>query len=148
MQKYPYPDTRVSFDDFFSKKITKHRIVNATLLHYWCLCIIFALPINADTAGFFTSMLCAIHCSAVPVLISLGLLGSGTWLHNHMIDWVVIGFGIIIASYSLLGDFVRKHRNLLPLGMALTGFLFLLIGTFPVSVQAVQYNHAPIWWIT
>jgi len=21
MQKYPYPDTRVSFDDFFSKKI-------------------------------------------------------------------------------------------------------------------------------
>jgi len=33
MQKYPYPDTRVSFDDFFSKKITKQRIVNATLLH-------------------------------------------------------------------------------------------------------------------
>ena len=84
--------------------------------------------INADTAGFFTSMLCAIHCSAVPVLVSLGLLGSGTWLHNHMIDWVVIGFGIIIASYSLLGDFIRKHRNILPLGMALTGFLFLLIG--------------------
>lgn len=84
--------------------------------------------INADTAGFFTSMLCAIHCSAVPVLISLGLLGSSTWLHNHMIDWVVIGFGIIIASYSLLGDFIRKHRNILPLGMALTGFLFLLIG--------------------
>ena len=71
--------------------------------------------INADTAGFFTSMLCAIHCSAVPVLISLGLLGSGTWLHNHMIDWVVIGFGVIIASYSLFGDFVRKHRNILPL---------------------------------
>ena len=84
--------------------------------------------INADTAGFFTSMLCAIHCSAVPVLVSLGLLGSGTWLHNHMIDWVVIGFGIIIASYSLLGDFIRKHRNILPLGMAFTGFLFLLIG--------------------
>lgn len=84
--------------------------------------------INADTAGFFTSMLCAIHCSAVPVLVSLGLLGSGTWLHNHMIDWVVIGFGVIIASYSLLGDFIRKHRNILPLGMAFTGFLFLLIG--------------------
>jgi len=84
--------------------------------------------INADTAGFFTSMLCAIHCSAVPVLISLGLLGSGTWLHNHMIDWVVIGFGVIIASYSLFGDFVRKHRNILPLVLALTGFIFLLIG--------------------
>lgn len=84
--------------------------------------------VNPDTAGFFTSMLCAIHCSAVPVLISMGLLSSSTWLHNHMIDWVVIGTGILIASYSLIGDFIRKHRNYLPLIFASFGFMFLLLG--------------------
>jgi MerC mercury resistance protein len=84
--------------------------------------------INPDTAGFFTSMLCAIHCSAVPLLISMGLLSTGTWLHNHMIDWVVICTGIVIASYSLVGDFIRKHRNYLPLLLASFGFLFLLLG--------------------
>ncbi len=84
--------------------------------------------VNPDTAGFFTSMLCAIHCSAVPVLISMGLLSSSTWLHNHMIDWVVIGTGILIASYSLIGDFFRKHRNYLPLIFASFGFMFLLLG--------------------
>jgi len=73
--------------------------------------------INPDTAGFFTSMLCAIHCSAVPI-----------WLHNHMIDWVVIGSGIVIASYSLVGDYFNRHRQIVPGLTALFGFSFLLIG--------------------
>jgi hypothetical protein len=84
--------------------------------------------INPDRAGFFTSMLCAIHCSAVPVMISMGLLSTSTWLHNHLIDWVVIGTGILIATYSLLGDFIKKHRNVIPLALATLGFIFLFVG--------------------
>lgn len=84
--------------------------------------------LNADLAGFLTSLLCAIHCSAVPVMISLGVLSSSTWLHNHAIDWVVIVTGIFIASYSLLGDFFRIHRNATPLLLAGAGFLFLTLG--------------------
>ncbi len=84
--------------------------------------------LNADLAGFLTSLLCAIHCSAVPVLISLGVLSSSTWLHNHAIDWVVIGTGVFIASYSLLGDFFRVHRKIIPLLLAAAGFVFLILG--------------------
>ena len=84
--------------------------------------------LNADLAGFLTSLLCAIHCSAVPVMISLGALSSSTWLHNHAIDWVVIGTGIFIASYSLLGDFFRIHRSATPLLLAGIGFAFLILG--------------------
>ena len=84
--------------------------------------------LNADLAGFLTSLLCAIHCSAVPVLISLGVLSSSTWLHNHAIDWVVIGTGVFIAFYSLLGDFFKRHRNVTPLLLAGAGFTFLILG--------------------
>lgn len=70
--------------------------------------ILFKL--HPDSAGFFTSMLCAIHCSAVPLLISTGLLSSSTWLHNHAIDWVVICTGIVIASYALVGDFLKTQK--------------------------------------
>ncbi|MBK9149792.1 MAG: MerC domain-containing protein [Saprospiraceae bacterium] len=86
------------------------------------------IKINPDSAGFFTSLLCAIHCSAVPVLMSLGLIGTGSWLHNHAFDWVVIGIGIVIAGYSIVGDFFRRHRNIRPLITALVGFLFLFTG--------------------
>lgn len=84
--------------------------------------------LSPDAAGFFASMLCAIHCSAIPILISMGLLSSSTWLHNHMIDWVVIFSGIIIASYSLVGDFFKKHKNYTPMLIATVGFTFLVIG--------------------
>lgn len=83
---------------------------------------------NPDFAGMFTSLLCAIHCSVVPVLISMGALSTSTWLHNHAFDWVVIGIGIVIASYSLVGDFIKKHRNVRPLILGFLGFVFLFIG--------------------
>jgi hypothetical protein len=84
--------------------------------------------VNPDSAGFFTSMLCAIHCSFIPVMVSLGMLSTSTWLHNHMVDWVVIGLGIVIATYSLWGDYIKSHKNYVPVLMAGFGFLFLLIG--------------------
>ncbi|MBK6363644.1 MAG: MerC domain-containing protein [Saprospiraceae bacterium] len=84
--------------------------------------------LHADSAGFFASLLCAIHCSAIPILISLGLMGSGSWLHNHLFDWIIIGFGFIMAGYAIVGDYVKKHRNIKPLILAVTGFIFLLVG--------------------
>lgn len=81
-----------------------------------------------DFAGMFTSLLCAIHCAAVPVLISIGVLSTSTWLHNHAFDWIIIGIGIVIASYSLVGDYFKKHRNIEPVILALVGFIFLFIG--------------------
>lgn len=83
---------------------------------------------TSDTAGFLTSLLCAIHCSVVPVFISLGLLSSKSWLHSHSFDWVVIGMGVVIASYSLVGDYFKKHRNPVPVIIALTGFVLLMTG--------------------
>lgn len=84
--------------------------------------------LHADAAGFFASLLCAIHCSAIPILISFGLIGSGSWLHNHLFDWIIIGLGFIIAGYAIVGDYLKKHKKPLPLLVAVTGFAFLLIG--------------------
>lgn len=104
------------------------------LILYFCTLIFISIimkslfNVNPDKAGFFTSMLCAIHCSAIPVMISMGLLSTTTWLHNHLIDWIVIGIGVLIATYSLLGDFLKKHRNIVPLSLASLGFVFLFIG--------------------
>lgn len=86
------------------------------------------VKLNPDKAGFFASMLCAVHCAGVPVLISVGALNTSTWLHNHAIDWAVISFGVLVASYSIVGDYLKKHRNLKPLILALIGFIFLFIG--------------------
>ena len=49
-------------------------------------------------------------------------------MHNHAIDWAVIGLCIVIASISLIGDYLNSHRNPKPLLLALVGFVLLAIG--------------------
>jgi hypothetical protein len=83
--------------------------------------------INPDILGFWTSILCAVHCSAIPILVSFGLIGSHGVEHNHLFDWIIIGTGFFIAGYSLVGDFM-KHKNKKPLILASLGFILLLIG--------------------
>lgn len=33
-----------------------------------------------------------------------------------------------MAGYAIVGDYVKKHRNIKPLILAVTGFIFLLVG--------------------
>ena len=82
---------------------------------------------NIDLAGFIVSFLCAIHCAAMPILISWGLLSS-TALESHAIfEWVIIGLSIIIASWSLFRSYIRDHRNLIPILIVTFGFALILI---------------------
>ena len=50
-------------------------------------------------------------------------------MHNHAFDWVVIGLGIVIAAFSLVKDYLQKHRVITPLILGLLGFVLLIIGT-------------------
>ncbi len=86
---------------------------------------LFGYRINFDFAGAFVAGLCAIHCSAVPILISLGVLGGLT--HSHIIDWTLLIIGVLIAGYSLTKDY-KFHKKRGPLALVFLGFLFLTVG--------------------
>lgn len=83
--------------------------------------------INLDFAGFAASLICALHCIAIPIVLSLGLVNSSHFLHNHYFDTAIIAIGIVIASMSLLSDF-KIHKSKLPLGLIAFGFTILIIG--------------------
>lgn len=82
--------------------------------------------LNLDFAGATAATLCAIHCAAFPVLLSLGVISSTH--HNHIFDWVLMTIGIVIAGYILVKDFSSKHKNILPLTIAGIGFITLFTG--------------------
>lgn len=82
---------------------------------------------NIDLAGFIVSFLCAIHCAALPILISLGVLSSAV-IENHVFfEWTIIGLSAIIASWSILRSYFKSHRNFIPMAMVILGFVFLVI---------------------
>ena len=83
--------------------------------------------INIDFVGFIASFLCAIHCAAIPIIFSLGLIDMTDMAHNHTFDFIIVGLGVIIASFSIIRDF-KKHNEKLPLSIAAAGVMSLTMG--------------------
>ncbi len=64
--------------------------------------------------GFWLSLVCAIHCLAMPLIITLLPFIGSTFLANHTTELWVLGSSWTLAGLLLLKDF-RKHSKVLPL---------------------------------
>lgn len=82
---------------------------------------------NLDFFGFLNSFLCAIHCAAFPILISLGLLESLFWIEHFWLEMTFLGLSVLFASLSLIKSY-KSHRRFEPLSMVLLGLVCLLFG--------------------
>jgi hypothetical protein len=105
--------------------------INATLLHLLYLCrtplMITSMRINYDHLGILTSILCAVHCTVLPLLISsLPLLGIDI-LESPAVEWALIGLAFAFGFLSLNHGYRRHHRRILPALLFCAGFLFLII---------------------
>ena len=77
---------------------------------------------NLDKIGITASIACAIHCAALPVIItSLPLLGLG-FLANIWFEMGMISLSLIIGTYALLSSY-PKHKKALPILVLVGGFL-------------------------
>lgn len=85
--------------------------------------------LNKDFLGFMASMLCAIHCAALPLILTFSALSGLAFLGNHMVEFVFLIISTIIAIWSFIPSY-RKHYNKKPLKIAAVGFLFLIGSRF------------------
>jgi hypothetical protein len=72
--------------------------------------------------GFWVSVICGLHCVAVPVLVSAATLNITAGQHTS-IEYSVLGLSSVLGIGSLLPSFFRHHRNIRPVAMLLVGFL-------------------------
>ncbi len=81
-----------------------------------------------DNVGMTASLLCAVHCAIVPILITtLPLLGLG-FLANHWLEWGMILFALFIGVYAIGLSFFRTHHRALPMILLILGFLIIIAG--------------------
>lgn len=91
---------------------------------------------HGDLLGFAGSTLCALHCSALPVLLAMGMLSGLEWMESHWVEYAFFISAVSIAGYTILRSY-WQHRKPLALIVACSGFVLFLIGI-------VQHNHAEI----
>ena len=81
-----------------------------------------------DNIGMTASVLCAVHCAIVPLVItSLPLLGLG-FLANPWIEWSMISLALVIGIWAIGLSYFRTHRRPLPLVLLIIGFLIIIAG--------------------
>ncbi|CAL2103090.1 MerC mercury resistance protein [Tenacibaculum sp. 190130A14a] len=83
-----------------------------------------------DIIAFTSSIICAIHCAVIPIVLSFSSLGSLHFLENPYIEWTFIALGILFVFMSLWPSYKTNHHQVKPLLFALAGFFLIGIGRF------------------
>jgi hypothetical protein len=108
------------------------------------------LKLNWDGLGVLTSVLCAIHCGLLPVVLpSLPLFGVNI-VHNTIFEWGMIALAFAVGAYSLYHGYIRHHHSFFPIILFGIGFIFLVAKQFFVekellflilAVSFIIYGH-------
>ena len=92
--------------------------------------------LNLDVLGIGASLLCAVHCALLPVLITLLPLLGAHMLENEKLEYGLMASTFVLGCLALFRGYHHQHRLLLPLLLFLAGFAGLLLGHYAVP---------PVW---
>ncbi|MBW8242930.1 MerC domain-containing protein [Muricauda oceani] len=86
-----------------------------------------------DIIALTSSLICAIHCAAVPIVLSFSSLSSLHFLHNPLIEWTFIAIGVVFVFVSLWPSYKKTHHNPKPLLVSAVGFGLIALGRLDLN---------------
>ncbi|MGP1992918.1 MerC domain-containing protein [Zobellia laminariae] len=92
-----------------------------------------------DLIALSSALICAIHCMAIPMLLSISALNSLYFLENPYVEGIFISLGIVFVFTSLWPSYKKIHFQAKPLLYAALGFIFIALG---------RLNLTELWEIT
>jgi len=110
--------------------------------------LVMKLQVNWDAFGMATSLVCAIHCGVLPLLLtSLPLFGINI-IHNNFFEAGMIALAFLIGSLALFHGYRRHHHRPLPLLIFSAGFIFLVLKELFVSYEIALLVPAVLFILT
>lgn len=92
---------------------------------------------SLDFWGGTSSLLCAIHCALLPILISVGLLQTQTWLSHPFFEITMILLTIFFVYNSLFKGYYRGQVNKKTFYTALFGLILVAIHHFTGNYSSI-----------
>lgn len=80
-----------------------------------------------DLLGISVSVLCALHCVGLPLLLSSFTLLGSQWLHNPWLEVSMIVISLLLGVLSFYRGCFVQHKNKLPLLLFVPGVALLLL---------------------
>lgn len=127
-------------------------VVRAEMLYY-STCILSSLlevmdlPASLrhllDRFGATGSLLCAVHCAVLPLLLAAApSLGLSVWLGDG-VELAIVVFVSLLGLFSLVLGY-RRHHALRALGMLLPGLALLWVGLLYAPLHHSVAPHAVV----
>ena len=91
--------------------------------------------LHLDLIGMASSLLCAIHCIALPVALTVGAMSGLFWLGSPLLEWFFLATSVVVASLSLVQSYVQKHHQSQALWIAGAGFTLLVLSRFAAGAS-------------
>lgn len=86
--------------------------------------------ISKDVLGILASLACAIHCSVVPILLTLGSFTSLAWLETWWVEVLFLLTAYLFAGWSIIPRYIRQRQYFLPVALMIAGLVLLTTGLF------------------
>jgi len=99
--------------------------------------------LNLDGVGFIASLLCAIHCVAMPFAISFLPLLGWELLANPAIETGITFFSMCISVSSFIPSYKKSHHNWSPILLLIIG-LSIIFCTHLFGPEELEFIFIPI----
>jgi len=99
-----------------------------------------------DRLGATGSLVCAVHCAALPLLIALlPSFGIAAWLGEDF-ERGFVAFATLLGLFTLVWGY-RRHRVVRALGLLVPGLAALWLGVFYPPLHEALLPHAIVMTI-
>lgn len=102
-------------------------------------------PLELDQVGAAASIACAVHCAAVPILVSLSAGGALSVLDNRPVEW---GLVLVAGAVGTIGAWrgYRRHGNkTVAVALAAAALGLVLATALRPSVDADDPGQVVAW---
>jgi len=104
--------------------------------------------LHLDFFGFIASFLCAIHCAALPIVLTVGVFGGLTWISDPAFELVFLLASIAIAALTLLNSVRKQQLTKSALILFVSGFVLLLISRMLPHTHGIELVFAVLGGFT
>lgn len=94
--------------------------------------------INWDALGTGASLLCAVHCAVLPLLLGIIPFMNIHSLENPFIEYSLLSSSFFIGTIALYRGYKYHHRKSIPVCLFSIGFPILVLGHIGVSGTLAQ----------
>jgi hypothetical protein len=89
---------------------------------------LFYMLKKLDIFGISASLVCAVHCSVLPIAIAGGLLSNSFLMGHGIFEIIFIVISVFLGVSSLAKSYRFTHKSSLPLTLFTIGLLSVFIG--------------------